>query len=119
MEVRRASRKSAQDRSLNLANIGALSGDHRSTQVGDLVGRSGIRSRITEYGKDRQVINIKGLDGPSTRGRIEGTGIGDSDIDVLTARNAGLWSCGVTYGFAPHTLEATPPDVLIDSPAEL
>ena len=64
MEVRRASRKSAQDRSLNLANIGALSGDHRSTQVGDLVGRSGIRSRITEYGKDRQVINIKGLDGP-------------------------------------------------------
>jgi phosphoglycolate phosphatase len=45
--------------------------------------------------------------------------IGDSDIDILTARNAGLWSCGVTYGFAPHTLEASPPDVLIDSPTEL
>jgi len=38
---------------------------------------------------------------------------------VLTARNAGIWSCGVTYGFAPHSLEAAPPDVLIDSPAEL
>lgn len=45
--------------------------------------------------------------------------IGDSDIDVLTAQNADLWSCGVSYGFAPHTLEAAPPDVLIDSPVEL
>lgn len=45
--------------------------------------------------------------------------IGDSDIDVLTGRNAGLWTCGVTYGFAPHSLEAVPPDVLVDSPAEL
>ena len=44
--------------------------------------------------------------------------IGDSDVDVLTARNAGIWSCGVTYGFAPHTLEAAPPDVLVESPAE-
>lgn len=45
--------------------------------------------------------------------------IGDSDVDVLTARNAGIWSCGVTYGFAPHSLEAAPPDVIVDSPAEL
>jgi phosphoglycolate phosphatase len=45
--------------------------------------------------------------------------IGDSGIDVLTGRNAGLWTCGVTYGFAPHTLEEVPPDVLIDRPAEL
>jgi phosphoglycolate phosphatase len=45
--------------------------------------------------------------------------IGDSSIDVLTGRNAGLWTCGVTYGFAPHTLEEVPPDVLIDSPREL
>jgi phosphoglycolate phosphatase len=45
--------------------------------------------------------------------------IGDSSIDVLTGRNAGLWTCGVTYGFAPHTLEEVEPDVLIESPAEL
>jgi phosphoglycolate phosphatase len=45
--------------------------------------------------------------------------IGDSDIDVLTGRNAGLWTCGVAYGFAPHTLAAAPPDVLIQKPAEL
>jgi len=45
--------------------------------------------------------------------------IGDSSIDVLTGRNAGLWTCGVTYGFAPHTLEDVPPDVLIETPREL
>jgi phosphoglycolate phosphatase len=45
--------------------------------------------------------------------------IGDTDVDILTARNAGMWSCGVTYGFAPHTLETAPPDVLIDNPSEL
>ena len=45
--------------------------------------------------------------------------IGDSDVDVLTASNAGIWSCGVTYGFAPHSLLVAPPDVLLDSPAEL
>ncbi len=45
--------------------------------------------------------------------------IGDSQVDVLTARNAGLWSIGVTYGFAPRTLELVVPDVLVDTPAEL
>jgi len=45
--------------------------------------------------------------------------IGDSSVDVLTGRNAGLWTCGVTYGFAPHTLEEVPPDVLVESPREL
>ncbi|MGD0790946.1 MAG: HAD-IA family hydrolase [Terriglobales bacterium] len=45
--------------------------------------------------------------------------IGDSSIDVLTGHNAGLWTCGVTYGFAPHSLEDVPPDVLIETPREL
>jgi phosphoglycolate phosphatase len=45
--------------------------------------------------------------------------IGDSSNDVLTARNAGLWSVGVTYGFAPQSLDLTPPDVVIDHPSEL
>jgi phosphoglycolate phosphatase len=45
--------------------------------------------------------------------------VGDSSIDVLTGRNAGLWTCGVTYGFAPHTLCEAPPDVVVDSPQEL
>ncbi len=45
--------------------------------------------------------------------------IGDSSIDVLTGHNTGMWTCGVTYGFAPHSLEQTKPDVLIDSPSDL
>jgi phosphoglycolate phosphatase len=45
--------------------------------------------------------------------------IGDSSVDVLTGRNAGLWTCGVMYGFAPHSLEEVPPDVLLESPREL
>jgi phosphoglycolate phosphatase len=45
--------------------------------------------------------------------------VGDSSVDVITGRNAGLWTCGVTYGFAPHTLREAPPDVSIDKPHEL
>jgi phosphoglycolate phosphatase len=45
--------------------------------------------------------------------------VGDSSTDVITGRNAGIWSCGVTYGFAPHTLCEAPPDVVIDVPTEL
>ena len=45
--------------------------------------------------------------------------VGDSEVDILTARNANLWSIGVTYGFAPQTLERTHPDILVGSPHEL
>ncbi len=45
--------------------------------------------------------------------------IGDSSIDVITGRNAGMWTCGVKYGFAPHTLCEAPPDVVIDQPKDL
>jgi phosphoglycolate phosphatase len=45
--------------------------------------------------------------------------VGDSSIDVLTGRNSGIATCGVTYGFAPHTLCEVPPDVTVHSPNEL
>jgi phosphoglycolate phosphatase len=44
--------------------------------------------------------------------------VGDSDVDILTARNAGVWSIGCSYGLSPHTLETVPPDYLVDSPAD-
>jgi phosphoglycolate phosphatase len=45
--------------------------------------------------------------------------VGDSHVDVRTGRNSGMWTVGVTYGFATHTLEDEPPDVLVDRPEEL
>jgi phosphoglycolate phosphatase len=45
--------------------------------------------------------------------------IGDSSVDVLTGRNAGLWTCGVTYGFAPQSLAEVAPDVVVETPQEL
>jgi phosphoglycolate phosphatase len=45
--------------------------------------------------------------------------VGDSHVDVETGQNTGLWTVGVSYGFAPHTLLASPPDVLVDTPHEL
>src|SRR5882724_7555195 len=45
--------------------------------------------------------------------------IGDSAVDILTGRAAGTWTCGVTYGFAPHTLVGTPGDIMVDNAREL
>jgi phosphoglycolate phosphatase len=44
--------------------------------------------------------------------------IGDSDVDVATARNGGTWVIGCTFGLAPQSLKDNPPDVLVDSPAD-
>lgn len=44
--------------------------------------------------------------------------IGDSSIDIQTARHAGTWAIGVTYGLAPLSLTETPADVLVDDARE-
>ncbi len=45
--------------------------------------------------------------------------IGDSEIDVRTARNAGVWACGVSYGLSSEQLTACPPDLMLDSLLDL
>jgi phosphoglycolate phosphatase-like HAD superfamily hydrolase len=40
--------------------------------------------------------------------------VGDSSVDVVTARNAGIACCAVTYGFQPETLADPAPDLLVD-----
>ncbi len=45
--------------------------------------------------------------------------VGDSSVDIQTARNAGVQSCGVTYGFQPESLQAVAPDLLVDRMEEL
>jgi phosphoglycolate phosphatase len=45
--------------------------------------------------------------------------VGDSSVDVQTARNAGVQCCGVTYGFQPETLSDPAPDLLVDRMEQL
>lgn len=45
--------------------------------------------------------------------------VGDSSVDILTARNAGVQGCGVTWGFQPETFQQAPPDFTIDHMREL
>jgi phosphoglycolate phosphatase len=45
--------------------------------------------------------------------------VGDSSVDVRTARNAKIKCCGVTYGFQPESLSEEPPDLLVDNMEEL
>jgi phosphoglycolate phosphatase len=44
--------------------------------------------------------------------------IGDSQVDVQTARNAAAWCVGCDFGFGTRTLTLTPPDVMVDTAAE-
>ncbi|HEY2015748.1 MAG TPA: HAD-IA family hydrolase [Bryobacteraceae bacterium] len=63
----------------------------------------GVESLIKETGADREASMM----------------VGDSAIDVQTARNAGIRCCGVTYGFQPETLADPAPDLLVNRMEEL
>lgn len=45
--------------------------------------------------------------------------VGDSEVDLQTARNAGTWCCCVTYGLGNSKLASHPPDLLVNSLTEL
>jgi len=45
--------------------------------------------------------------------------VGDSQVDMKTARNARILACGVTYGFDLEGLRIHPPDILVDNLMEL
>ena len=45
--------------------------------------------------------------------------VGDSGVDIRTARNANIRACGVTYGFQPEGFVQDPPDILVDDMNEL
>lgn len=45
--------------------------------------------------------------------------VGDSGVDIRTARSAGIMACGVSWGFQPETFEEDPPDLLIDDLRDL
>jgi len=45
--------------------------------------------------------------------------VGDSAVDVRTARNAGVACCGVLFGFQPETFNGDPPDFTVEHIEEL
>jgi phosphoglycolate phosphatase len=45
--------------------------------------------------------------------------VGDSGVDIRTARNANIRACGVTYGFQPEGFLEDPPDLVVDDMNEL
>ncbi|MEK6397150.1 MAG: HAD hydrolase-like protein [Terriglobus sp.] len=44
--------------------------------------------------------------------------VGDSHVDVATARNAGILSLGCSYGLAPEKLREASPDIIVDTPSQ-
>ena len=64
-------------------------------------------------------IGIETLLGEAGVDQARALMVGDSGVDIQTARNAGVRSCGVTYGFAPETLRDPAPDLLVDRMEEL
>jgi phosphoglycolate phosphatase len=45
--------------------------------------------------------------------------VGDSAVDIRTARNAGVRACGVSWGLQPETFAEAPPDFIIHHMNEL
>ena len=64
-------------------------------------------------------IGIETLLGESGAPRGRTIMVGDSGVDIRTARNAGVTACGVSYGFQPETFIEEPPDLVVDNMIEL
>jgi phosphoglycolate phosphatase len=45
--------------------------------------------------------------------------VGDSDVDIQTARNAGMLAVAVNYGFGQHNAQLCPADLYVDALTEL
>ncbi len=64
-------------------------------------------------------IGIETLMREAGCGRTQTMMVGDSSVDVETARNAGIACCGVSWGFQPESLSERPPDLLVDRMEQL
>src|SRR5438270_3705490 len=90
-----------------------------STDIIAALGLSGEFPKV--YGGDSfpmkkpDPIGINALIEEAGAAREQTMMIGDSSVDIQTARNAGVASCGVEWGFQPETLVEPPPDFLCDN----
>jgi phosphoglycolate phosphatase len=59
-------------------------------------------------------IGIETLLAESGISRDRAIMVGDSGVDIRTARNAKVKACGVSYGFQPESFAQDPPDLVVD-----
>ncbi|MGA8027979.1 MAG: HAD hydrolase-like protein [Bryobacteraceae bacterium] len=92
----------------------------------DIIGALGLAQQfIRIYGGDSfaskkpDPVGVLTLMSEANAAREETLVVGDSGVDVRTARNANVRVCGVMWGFQPEAFEIDPPDVLIREPSEL
>jgi phosphoglycolate phosphatase len=80
--------------------VDVLGGDSLPTRKPDPAGLDALRAK-TGTARERTLL------------------VGDSGIDVRTARAGGVAFCGVGWGLTPDALLAARPERVIDRPAEL
>jgi phosphoglycolate phosphatase len=64
-------------------------------------------------------VGVETLLGESGAERERTIMVGDSHVDVRTARNAKVQACGVLYGFQPESFQESPPDILVENMNQL
>jgi phosphoglycolate phosphatase len=64
-------------------------------------------------------VGIETLLAESGADRARTVMVGDSSVDIRTARNANVRACGVSWGFQPETFAEAPPDFIIDDMSQL
>jgi phosphoglycolate phosphatase len=64
-------------------------------------------------------IGVATLISEASKQAAETVLVGDSGVDVQTARNAGVRSVGVAWGFQPEAFEIFPPDLVVQQPEDL
>ena len=74
---------------------------------------------IASSRRNRITIGVETLLRESGIARERTIMVGDSGVDIRTARNANIRACGVTYGFQPEGFAEDPPDLVIDDMNEL
>jgi phosphoglycolate phosphatase len=91
-----------------------------------LIGRLGLHEHFFRvYGgnsfeeKKPHPVGIDTLVAESAAARERTVMVGDSAVDVRTARNAGVLACGVSWGFQPETFVDAPPDFIVTEMASL
>jgi phosphoglycolate phosphatase len=92
----------------------------------ELVNRIGLGDHFFQvYGgnsfeqKKPDPIGVEALLRESGIARERAVMVGDSGVDIRTARNANIRACGVSYGFQPEGFVQDPPDIVVDDMNEL